>query len=174
MYTFDQGEVAEVCAALVAAKECRASCSLLCHSHEAVWTIAYSALSSSCDYCTGLHQVMGYDLVIRDRRQDIFHCSNHGDAQLKTCGMACSSILASSPLTHLIDYTCVFHVLRACMTPSNSCAKAQVFAGALGALAAMTVLSAVMGWAAPSLVKTSPPEASDAALFCQDGFTQYL
>ena len=31
----------------------------------------------------------------------------------------------------------------------------QVFAGALGALAAMTVLSAVMGWAAPSLVSTT-------------------
>lgn len=33
----------------------------------------------------------------------------------------------------------------------------QVFAGALGALAAMTVLSAVMGWAAPSLVGTAQP-----------------
>ena len=31
---------------------------------------------------------------------------------------------------------------------------AQVFAGALSALAVMTVLSAAMGWAAPNLVST--------------------
>ena len=40
----------------------------------------------------------------------------------------------------------------------------QVFAGALGALAAMTVLSAVMGWAAPSLVEAFPANADCAAV----------
>lgn len=32
------------------------------------------------------------------------------------------------------------------------CCPPQIFAGALGALAAMTVLSALLGWAAPNLV----------------------
>lgn len=33
----------------------------------------------------------------------------------------------------------------------------QVFGGAAGALAAMTVLSALMGWAAPTLVSCQTP-----------------
>ncbi len=46
----------------------------------------------------------------------------------------------------------------------HSCSEAlhsmQVFGGAAGALAAMTVLSALMGWAAPSLVLSSASPAS--------------
>lgn len=38
-------------------------------------------------------------------------------------------------------------------TSSADRRAAQVFAGALGALAAMTILSAAMGWAAPNLVR---------------------
>lgn len=46
----------------------------------------------------------------------------------------------------------------------------QVFGGAAGALAAMTVLSALMGWAAPSLVSTVPlssASARDTLWHCQ-------
>ena len=34
---------------------------------------------------------MGYDLVVRDRRQDIFHRSDHGHAEFETCGMRSDS-----------------------------------------------------------------------------------
>ena len=37
--------------------------------------------------------------------------------------------------------------------PCKTVRFAQVFAGAIGALAAMTILSAVLGWAAPNLVR---------------------
>ena len=42
--------------------------------------------------------------------------------------------------------------LQADQSCLQACAAIQVFGGAAGALAAMTVLSALMGWAAPSLV----------------------
>ena len=41
----------------------------------------------------------------------------------------------------------------------------QVFAGAIGALAAMTVLSALLGWAAPNLISKTYTHYAATALF---------
>jgi hypothetical protein len=52
--------------------------------------------------------------------------------------------------------------LAADVNPSEltgaGCLVLQIFSGALSALAVMTVLSALLGWAAPNLVRPRPPE----------------
>ena len=53
---------------------------------------------------------------------------------------------------HLVtSLTTTAHSVARNLLPHFSCIV-QVFGGAAGALAAMTVLSALMGWAAPTLV----------------------
>ncbi|CAK0783390.1 hypothetical protein CVIRNUC_006589 [Coccomyxa viridis] len=57
--------------------------------------------------------------------------------------------------------------IAAIMAMKNS--RRVVFAGALGALAAMTVLSAVMGWAAPSLISKKYTHYGAIVLFMYFG-----
>lgn len=58
--------------------------------------------------------------------------------------------------------------IAAVMAMRNS--RRQVFGGAAGALAAMTVLSALMGWAAPTLISKQYTQYGAALLFFVFGF----
>ena len=89
MYTFDQGEVIEVSAVNTfgspwnALRSARAS---FVREPDVIHSAPSTVPARAFYACTGLHKVMGHDLVVRDRRQDILYRSNHGDAELKTSG----------------------------------------------------------------------------------------
>ena len=116
MYTFDQGEVIEVhtLIAILAAHVVQSIMQRLLKRQPQHCAHRLGAcLTSAFGACIGIPQVMGYDLVIRDRRQDILHRSNHGNAEFETSGMH-----ISDPWKHRfggrasdILSTCIFHVL---------------------------------------------------------------
>lgn len=90
MYTFDQGEVIEVhtLIAILAAHVVQSIMQRLLKRQPQHCAHRLGAcLTSAFGACIGIPQVMGYDLVVRDRRQDILHRSNHGNAEFETCGM---------------------------------------------------------------------------------------
>jgi hypothetical protein len=101
---------------------------------------------------TGLLEVMGHDFAVRNWRQDILHCGHHGHEESQAYGKSCMRLKDSSPAQVKL---CVVSGFQDVFLKYSIVFAPQVFMGAIGALASMTVLSAAMGWAAPSLVGIS-------------------
>lgn len=95
---------------------------------------------------------MGGHSCIRNWRQNVLHSRCHGDAQFQKAGMEVKKREFQRP-----------HLPRSC--PPSYVPTTQVFAGAMAALAAMTVLSALLGWAAPNLISKTYTHYAATALF---------
>eukprot|EP01025_Chloroclados_australasicus_P017534 TRINITY_DN18957_c1_g1_i1.p1 TRINITY_DN18957_c1_g1~~TRINITY_DN18957_c1_g1_i1.p1 ORF type:complete len:281 (-),score=39.15 TRINITY_DN18957_c1_g1_i1:843-1685(-) len=108
---------------------------------------------------------MGRDISIRDRRQNFLYCGYYGNAQFSVDGVFRSNICVGGDdnfigffqgflkswgvilVSEIGDKT---FFIAAIMAMRNS--RLTVFSGAISALAAMTILSAFLGWAAPNLI----------------------
>jgi Ca2+/H+ antiporter, TMEM165/GDT1 family len=75
--------------------------------------------------------------------------------QVRSSSQPCHAAIASSPTP--------YHAISS--TQSLFSHFTQVFLGAIGALAAMTVLSALLGWAAPNLISKTYTHYAATALF---------
>jgi hypothetical protein len=113
-------------------------------TYRGTWSDGHNGLR----ICRGLPQKLGRDFSVRNWRQNVLYCSNLGHETLPQAG-ACPGARLHAAAARAAS-------LPRCCRPRPRCfahpPPSQVFAGAMGALAAMTVLSALLGWAAPNLV----------------------